>query len=217
MLIRVPNNSYDISNKVNKDKLFEFCNCISFNSKNLPERNSDFLTIIGGSENVKEDVKKWGIHGDIITVNFAGLFLNRNYDHLVSFHADVFKFIIDLRKLSITKKKFYTHTNGSINSRIIDNKDFISYIWSFIPKPKSSGLLALWIGLALGYKKILLHGIPLDNSGRFTDIENDENRNLYYENCSKNIDFTKFTNVRSSSGNTLKIFGEPTWSWIQKT
>ena len=210
-LIGSPRAFSDYVVKVNKDRFFQTCSCVSFNSKDLPKRNSDFLTIVGGSDNVKNDVKKWGIHGDIVTVNFSGLFLNRDYDHLASFHCDLFKHLINLRKLAITKKKFYTH------SRITENRDFVNYIWSFVPKPKSSGLLALWIGIALGYKKILLHGIPLDNSGRFTDIENDETRNLYYEECSKNIDFSKFINVRSSSGNSLKIFGEPTWNWIQKT
>ena len=221
MVISLYKNAKDLSNQVNKNKLFDFCHCQSINTGELPKKNSEFLTIIGSGEYVKQDIKKWGIHGDIMVVNFVGLFysLKPDFNHLVSFHCDVFEHIINLRNLAIRSKPFVTHTFGNINTRIQKHINNINYVWYFKPEPRSSGLLALWIGQALGYRKILLLGIPLDNTGRFTDIFNDQDKNLYYEESSiillQRIDPLKFDNVRSASGNTAKIFGEPTWPWIQ--
>ncbi len=221
MIVHVPKDGFDISDKLNKKKVLDFCHCIALNTRELPEKNSDFLTIIGSGFCVRDDIEKWGIHGDVIVANFVGLFLERDFNHHVSFHCDLFKYTTGLRNLSIRTKKFATHTIGNVNTRVRKNLEYINYIWTFSPKPRSSGLLALWIGIALGYEKILMLGIPLNKTGRFTDLINNDQKNLYYEEtmktCSDKIDFLKFNNVRSASGNTAKTFGEPTWPWIQET
>lgn len=87
----------------------------------------------------------------------------------------------------------------------------------------TSGFFAMQIGLKLGYEKIILCGIPLDNSPHFYDFPG-----VDWGGCNDGeirhtwdiwIDRVKRQNpcpslkIRSMSGKTKDMFGEPTDDW----
>lgn len=89
-------------------------------------------------------------------------------------------------------------------------------VWPF-PGHGSSGLNAVYVGLALGYEKIILCGVPLDNSGHYFDplwIKTKFEREVpekdagirYWSNARDNIFQGK---VISMSGRIKDLLGEP--------
>jgi hypothetical protein len=78
-----------------------------------------------------------------------------------------------------------------------------------------SGLMATVIGLKMGYTKIVLCGMPIDNSPKFYSPS--QEHILGATNIQKiwEKEISLFNGrVRSFSGNTLKMLGEPTEEWI---
>jgi len=85
----------------------------------------------------------------------------------------------------------------------------------------TSANLALKIGIALDYTRIVLAGCPMDNSGNWykpmlknNDVKsNKDHRNHLWkwtEIATRPIG--RF--IRSMSGNTRDLFGEPTREWL---
>lgn len=87
----------------------------------------------------------------------------------------------------------------------------IDYVWPW-PGHGTSGLNAVFTGLALGYKSIILCGIPIDSSGHYfdpphikTNYDFSRNLRIWKDAATKYFD----GRVRSFSGNTKVILGEP--------
>jgi hypothetical protein len=82
----------------------------------------------------------------------------------------------------------------------------------------TSGLLAVMVGLALGYQRIILCGVPLDGSGHVYDDPETITRQFTQEWLA--MEWAKAgkqyfdDRVRSMSGNTRAWFGEPTKEWL---
>lgn len=208
----------DLSENLNK-KHFEICSCTGIRSDKLPVIK-DFLTIVGSAECVRNDIGKYGYHGDIMVVNQVALYFphKKPYQHLVTEHHEFIKPLSELRRMTVYFNginDFKTHTFGK---QVKHNMSGVDYLWDFLPKHQSSGLLALFIGIALGYNKILLHGIPLDRTKRFHDLDPCISSKFYSEANERMLRNDFLLNykdiVRSSSGNTMKFFGEPTEKWI---
>ena len=89
------------------------------------------------------------------------------------------------------------------------------YDWPW-PGHGSSGLNAVYTGLALGYQQIVLVGIPLDNGGHYfdppwltTNFENEvpdrrENEPKYWEMAAREVFNGR---VKSMSGRTAELLG----------
>ena len=81
----------------------------------------------------------------------------------------------------------------------------------------SSGLLACMIGLALGYDKIILAGVPLDDSGHFFDIPDVRTSfnalNIQLEWKDADQKYLK-GRVKSLSGYSAKWLGEVPQEWL---
>jgi hypothetical protein len=80
-----------------------------------------------------------------------------------------------------------------------------------------SGLMATVISLQMGYNKIVLCGIPLDNTPKFysPSVEHILGATNIQRVWEKQIPFFN-GRVRSFSGNTMKMVGEPTEEWINE-
>lgn len=89
-------------------------------------------------------------------------------------------------------------------------------VWPW-PGHGSSGLNACYTGLALGYERIILCGIPLDDSGHYFDppwVKTNFNKEVpekngeprYWENAAKQYFDGK---VKSMSGRTKDLLGAP--------
>jgi|GEM_PF-3540479 len=158
--------------------------CFSDHDK-LPATDKEILTVAGSAPCLQDDLDKFGIVGDLATINQAYKVLNNTQMHFVSAHMDKHHEPLGIR-----------HT---ITPRGINRAD---YFWYFNPGFISSGLLAAWIGLSIGYKKIILIGVPLD--GRV--------HAKFLPALKRQTEL--FKNVRSVSGNTKDALGEPTEDWI---
>lgn len=177
------------------------------------------LVIIGSGQCTWEDTARAfklfenaGVKPNIMAINVAflgleWLFRNDKIDinHFVSLHKEY----LTLRDIYV-KGRCKTHCTSS--------GPFVDYVWQY-HGGGSSGLFALKVGLLLGYSKIVICGIPVDDTPRFYDppwvgirsgiwdravlLEWDSMRHL----ASK---------IKSMSGNSKKVFGEPTEEWIRK-
>jgi len=188
----------------------------------LAFRNSDFLTVLGTAECVKDDVAKWGIHGDVAVVNDMGFYAKR-FNHLVSVHAQIFPLIKAYRENFRSYEKFGYQTHTAFHGDVglpEDSQRTADYHWRFRPIFRSSGLLAVWIGIILGYKGILTLGVPLAHTNHFYDITGESHVIKNYENFLVRIkgavDLIVLKNVRAASGPFSEFVGEPTKEWIDK-
>ncbi len=125
------------------------------------------LLILGSGLNVWSEfdaIKRKEPNADVMCINFSfvGLeWLMRTnqvqVQHWVSLHAEHFA----LRDIYFKDHGIKTH--GKVKFR-----DYVDYVW-FVNREGSGGLFALKIALLLGYSKIILVGMPMDNTRRFYD------------------------------------------------
>ncbi len=199
-------------------------NCSYYNDNTVDLfKNSDFLTIVGCAECVKDDIEKFGVHGDIMAINHMAIYLELPCLHLVSLHVELIANIRFLRKLHLNNQKFHnfqTHKVGLLNKSVDHFEDSIDFLWKFENQPLNSGISGILIGLALGYKKILLLGMPFSTQRRFHDIVTGERKfNSYKDSLEKTVghEIIKESNVvRSASGLTREIYGKPDKLWLQE-
>lgn len=82
----------------------------------------------------------------------------------------------------------------------------------------TSGLLAVMVGLALGYDRIVLCGVPMDGSGHLYDdcgITTGPLMQEWLETEWKKIAQVYFNDrVRSMSGRTMEWLGAPSMEWL---
>jgi len=129
-------------------------------------------------------------------------------DHFVSLHPEYFA----LRTIYV-KDRCRTH-----GRRMYPNTD---YVWYFADGG-TSGLFALRIAVALGYYKIIICGIPLDDQGRFFDPPGQPGDSacnsikLEFDNFKYSLVPNYNDRIRAMSGYTKKIFGEASDKWIEK-
>lgn len=169
------------------------------------------VIITGSAENLFMDMALLREHVikppecDAICVNRSVLYYPYFFQHWVSLHVDL------ARDLQWVKNKcsFKTHSNRPGPG--------IDKIWPMHPFNGDSGLFAVRIAVKLGYEKIILCGLPLDSRRKIYQVK--ENGNSF--DCTSNIKLWQETardefedRVRSMSGNTREILGEPTKEWI---
>lgn len=83
--------------------------------------------------------------------------------------------------------------------------------------------LGIKIGIALGYTRIILAGIPMDNSGNWysgvipaDDVKQGKDHRNHLWKWSEIASRPVSRLLRSMSGNTADLLGEPTTEWIEE-
>lgn len=101
----------------------------------------------------------------LMGVNYAGLML-KGVAHIASYHAKAAGLIAQLRACAQHSLKDTAPPEVHSTSAAPG----VTRVW---PEPDggggSSGLFAVRVALALGYGRVILAGMPLDDSGRFYD------------------------------------------------
>ena len=171
---------------------------------------SGVVIIVGGGKTMWEELEAVNViskHHDIIAVNIAGMLLPR-VDHLFSWHKKQISLISKFRYVEYPGEKHLCHS--------VNYLEGLDYTWFITGQSSTSGLSSIHLAWLLGYKKIILVGVPLDGSGYF--YKPSINKCLGDNDRGKEIDrmYNDFKdNVRSMSGRTKEVFGSPDTKWIR--
>jgi hypothetical protein len=159
-----------------------------------------------------------GNHAHVIAVNNMILHWRGRVHHGVSMHPEEPGLWRALRPYYQCEES-HVHTHG-YRKHGKEGIPECDYIWDFpAGKGGTSSLLAVFVGLALGFNRIVLAGVPLDGYGHFYDpldkkipVFNSDFIKLEWMNAAKNYFQGR---VRSVSGRTKEWFGEPDEAWLK--
>lgn len=180
----------------------------------------DVLLIVGDGATVLDDIGAWYdiaegfVKYDTMCVNYSALICPHPIQHYCAGDAhmpDMQKIARDLPKEVV--KHCWNPGCAGYDVRWIRNG---RGGWS-----GTSANLALKIGLALDYTRIVLAGCPMDNSGNWykkllkpddVKVNKDHRHHLWKWTEMATRPIGRF--VRSMSGNTADLFGKPTREWL---
>ena len=186
--------------------------------KPKPER--DVLLIMGDGRHVLDDIRRWYqiaegiVEYDTMTVNYAATICPHKMQH----HAAGDAHMHDMRAVAESLPSDVIKHAWNANCPGFDIR------WARNGRGGwngTSGNLALKIGLAFDYTRIVLAGCPMDNSGNWysamvaaDDIKaKKDHRHHLWKWCEiATRPIGKF--VKSMSGNTRDLFGEPSREWL---
>ena len=195
-------------------------NIITDYMKLKPKPEKDVLLVVGDGRNVLDDIGKWYevaegiIPYDTFCVNYAAMICPHPFQHYGAGDAhhknmqDVAKSLPD----SIIKHSWNPNTPGFHVRWVRNGRGG----WH-----GTSGNLALMIGLALDYTRIVFAGCPMDNSGNwytpFVPADDKKANKDHRHHLWKWMEISlrpigRF--CRSMSGNTADLFGKPTREWL---
>lgn len=139
---------------------------------------------------------------DIICVNMAGMVIPEA-KHLFSWHKKQISAIKEWRRAEWADCKAIVHS--------VERYGNVDVAWHFNGNTSVSGLSCIDLAWLLGYRKIILCGVPMDGNGYF--YKPNDNPDMHDRFRHKEVRRLKeiFQNsVSSFSGYTKEVFGSPT-------
>jgi hypothetical protein len=179
------------------------------------------LLIISTGRCVWDDMKKVdsllpGKEYDTLAVNHMIMYWPGKLTYAASWHSDAVKMFLDIRMYKSRLNRPITYSPKPCKGidfavRLKEYKLEVSGV---------SGAYATGIGCHLCYDKIILAGMPYDNSGYFyTDTnvrKTDYNYNYPNNKGWDNLKDRFGDKIRAVSGNLIECFGELTEEWLNK-
>ncbi len=167
--------------------------------------------IAGSAECLWKDVERFkeilepGTVVDVACINHTALHWPRAFQYWITWHTDLFTDLKDQMK----------HTPITIGPDDTADVDMLVSFTGFMAT--DSSLYAVKVLLDLGFDRVVLCGVPIDNSRKFYDKPEDElpqwdSSNIQHAWLQESKSFNG--KVRSMSGNTRGMFGEPTKEWL---
>jgi hypothetical protein len=178
--------------------------------------------VLGSARCIWDDIDKVDFEKvEVIAINNMIMHFKGRVHHGVSLHPEEPPLWRQLRMTNQCEPS-YVHTHSHRlpeNNENLPQYDFktrhgLDYIWVIEGgRGGSSGLFATMVGLALGYEKIILCGVPLDGSGHFFDppgkvVNQFRGGNIKEEWLNANEKYFK-GRVTSYSGQTREWLGAP--------
>lgn len=188
------------------------------------DSESGELLIVGPGRSVWDDLERASMRWDIMCVNDIGMHLPRRIKHWYSNHADClpyWKICRDFHYGSVIgQDSFAMHScfGGALLRLSPEINNVMRWPW---PGHASSGLNACYTGLGLGYERVILAGIPYDDTGHYYDPQKghqvwlsgtewlDFGIDGFRRLLARANDEIFQGRVKSFSGVTREIFGEP--------
>jgi hypothetical protein len=181
----------------------------------LPEiagTKSGTLLIIGSAACVWDDLKDYDHRhqGDRMAINDMLNYYPGQLQHGVSLHPKKltmwsFNQAWEGRKAGWWPMQLHAHVPG----------EHVKHVWPLTRDGGTSGLFGVFIGILMGYREIVLAGIPCDDSPRFFDPPDQRHPMFGLETVQEewlrvrdSVPLFK-DKVRSLSGNTAKWLGLP--------
>lgn len=177
----------------------------------LPSGYSGAVAILGGGRSVWDDHDRAVALGirQFIAVNDIGAHYHGKLQHWCSLHPKYFGGWISYRQ---------GHGYGVNNDFLVHaqrHEHGVTHIWG--KQFSMSGTFAMQVALAVGYSKVVLCGIPMDNGGHYFDHPKYTTHN---ECRTQTIELQEFeakwsqNRIKSFGGVTARIFGEPSAEWL---
>ena len=185
-----------------------------------PKPEKDVLLIVGDSRDVLNDIGNWYDIGqgvvkyDTMCINYSALICPHPFQHYAAGDAHM----PDMQKVAM-----------SLDDKIVKhawNPNSAGFDVRWIRNGRggwegTSGNLALKIGLALDYTRIILAGCPMDNSGNWyspiipeEDVKaNKDHRHHLWKWMEISLRPIGCF-IRSMSGNTADLLSQPTREWL---
>lgn len=199
--------------------------CVNEESFDGIRKNSTVL-VTGDAWTLPEDVKKFdsfGISHDLYCVNRSMLFFERPVTHWAAVDAEEsiwFSGNVN-EKISPENHRINRHTLGVIPIAY-------DYFWEVCNNLEGEYARHLWMGntgyfailssIAMGYERIVIAGMPLDNGRHFYDPEGTEGPQWIGRAYTQWMDFKikvpDAEKVKSMSGYTAFILGEAKKEWL---
>ncbi len=138
------------------------------NTPTIADSYSGLLLVISSGRSLWDDLKKFEETFkrpyDTMGVNFAGMFFPFPLTHWATLHGEYFDWWVTMRKEMYHSQEVQTHTNTLMSRR---KPTMAKNVWHMPNVGGTSGMFAIKVGLALGYDKVVLCGLPADGSGHF--------------------------------------------------
>ena len=116
---------------------------------------------MAGGQTVWEDLEKFSHGGDLMAVNDIGAYWHHDLRHWATQHTEYMEGWLKYRLGHNYGARGHVFTHGKKAAAAIQ------FVWDFEVLGGTSGLFGVMVGLLLGYGKIVLAGMPMDNSGHF--------------------------------------------------
>ena len=185
-----------------------------------PKPEKDVLLIVGDGSNVLQDIDKWYrvaegvVPYDTMGVNYSPMVIPHPIQHYAAGDAHM----PDMQRIAKSLPKEVVKHAWNPGCVHFD----VRWIrngrggWS-----GTSANLALKIALALDYTRIILAGCPMDNSGNwYTPLIGDNDVKAHKDHRHHLWKWQEIAGrplhvfIRSLSGKTAELFGEPTREWL---
>lgn len=179
------------------------------------------LVIVGCGKCVWDDLKwirTWGQEGH----DFGAMLVNdmiihfREFPgvkvgHVVCYDIGRVEHYAAIRRSMCPHESFISHSQADPSKP--DNK--ADRIWNLETSFQLSGPFAVAVAVAMGYDRIILAGVPEDNSGHYWNVNGFRDETGYDNKCTHEHWMSIPKNkVRSLSGWTREHFHFPTIAWL---
>ena len=189
-------------------------------------RHSDTVLITGDGNTLPNEVAEfegWGVNHDLFCVNRSALFFERPINHWASIDAEESSWLSKYFKREHVSGngRMLRHTIGVCRYgydifweplALIEN-DYQARLWV-----GNSGYFGLLVSVALGYKKIVLAGMPLNKDRHWYDAEEEPGPSWVPETYTTWMDYKMAMpdadKVRSMGGYSAFILGQATKEWV---
>ena len=187
---------------------------------------SGTAVVLGSGRSIWDDCAKIDFDKvEVIAVNNMIMHHKGRVHHGVSLHPEEPPLWRQLRWTNQCEPSYvHTHShrlpenNDNLPPQEFKTRHGLDYLWVIEGgRGGSSGLFACMVGLALGYERIIIAGIPLDGNGHFFDPPGAITKQFTGTNIKMEWDNArdKYFNgrVKSLSGNSREWLGEPPKEW----
>jgi hypothetical protein len=185
------------------------------NGWKLEDYEKKSLLISCTGRNVWEDIRKIDYSDmDVMGVKDTIVHFPDPIHHAFSQHVDQLVHLVAIRNMRNPSTR--RQTNEIMSHTSNDTKHSSVHAWN-LPGHGTSSLGAVYVGLALGYRRVVLAGCPLDDEGHYYDpegvkthfiarIPDRDNGPRFWEHAAKHVFKGK---VKSLSGRTKDLLGAP--------
>jgi hypothetical protein len=183
-----------------------------------PEPKKPVLLVVGDAAGVLDDIDRFldfGVDFDTMAINYSPKIIPWPIQHFIAGDSHM----PDMQTMAKAMK------NGCIKHCWNPNSDGFDVRWIRNSSQGWNGTtanLGIRIALILGYLRIVLAGVPMDNTGNWyktvlktDDVKQGKDHRAHLWKWTEIATRPIARFIKSMSGNTADMFGKPTADWLK--